>query len=282
MSNKSQKSTDVENIIYIKSVDRYRVDITRKRKKFYRTTRSLESAIEAKRLALEFYEKHGRLPNNYKELNLPRVESSYEFFIRLEDLPITQICSRCKRFVTYASMSSYKTFAESGDLCHYCRKDLADLEKFQALSEEEQSSKYISKHSDHSYRIDICKRGQNLRFNQRSFDEAVVSRDKILRFYSEHFRLPSRKELTDVLKIKLMTDDRDPSMKYILYRRDRSRYEVNIIRKGMRVRRSFESLEDAKVFRDLLAGFVNENKRIPTKTEVEDLMSKIKNDEVEK
>lgn len=55
MSNKSQKSTDVENIIYIKSVDRYRVDITRKRKKFYRTTRSLESAIEAKRLALEFY-----------------------------------------------------------------------------------------------------------------------------------------------------------------------------------------------------------------------------------
>lgn len=55
MSNKSQKSTDVENIIYIESVDRYRVDITRKRKKFYRTTRSLESAIEAKRLALEFY-----------------------------------------------------------------------------------------------------------------------------------------------------------------------------------------------------------------------------------
>lgn len=276
MSNKSQKSTDVENIIYIKSVNRYRVDITRKRKKFYRTTRSLESAIEAKRLALEFYEKHGRLPDNYKELNLPRVESSYEFFIRLEDLPITQICSRCKRFVTYASMSSYKTFTESGDLCHYCRKDLADLEKFQALSDEEQASKYISKHSAHSYRIDICKRGQNIRFNQRSFNEAVVSRDKILRFYSERFRLPSRKELTDVLKIKLMTDDRDQSMKYILFRKDRSRYEVNVIRNGMRIRRSFESLEDAKVFRDLLAGFVNENKRIPTKTEVEDLMSKVK------
>lgn len=276
MSNKSQKSTDVENIIYIKSVDRYRVDITRKRKKFYRTTRSLESAIEAKRLALEFYEKNGRLPDNYKELNLPRVESSYEFFIRLEDLPITQRCARCKRSVTYASMSSYKIFAESGDLCHYCRKDLADLEKFQALSDEEQASKYISKHSAHSYRIDICKRGQNIRFNQRSFNEAVVSRDKILRFYSERFRLPSRKELTDVLKIKLMTDDRDPSMKYILFRKDRSRYEVNVIRNGMRIRRSFESLEDAKVFRDLLAGFVNENKRIPTKTEVEDLMSKVK------
>ena len=275
MSNKSQKSTDVKNIIYIESVDRYRVDITRKRKKFYRTTRSLESAIEAKRLALEFYEKHGRLPDNYKELNLPRVESSYKFFIRLEDLPITQICSRCKRFVTYASMSSYKTFAESGDLCHYCRKDLADLEKFQELSGEKQASKYISKHSDRSYRIDICKRGQNLRFNQRSFDEAVVSRDKILKFYDEHFRLPSRNELNRVLGIKLMTDDRDPSMKYILYRRDRSRYEVNIIRKGMRVRRSFESLEDAKVFRDLLARFVNENKRIPTKAEVEDLVSKV-------
>lgn len=276
MSNKSQKSTDVENIIYIKSVDRYRVDITRKRKKFYRTTRSLESAIEAKRLALEFYEKHGRLPDNYKELNLPRVESSYEFFIRLEDLPITQICSRCKKYMTYASMSAYKTFAESGDLCHYCRKDLADLEKFQALSEEEeQASKYISKHSDHSYRIDICKRGQNIRFNQRSLDEAIVSRDKILKFYDEHFRLPSRNELNPVLGIKLMTDDRDPSMKYILYRRDRSRYEVNIIRKGMRVRRSFESLEDAKVFRDLLAEFVDENKRIPTKAEVEDLVSKV-------
>lgn len=276
MSNKSQKSTDVENIIYIESVNRYRVDITRKRKKFYRTTRSLESAIEAKRLALEFYEKHGRLPDNYKELNLPRVESSYKFFIRLEDLPITQRCVRCKKFVTYAAMSTYKTFAEAGDLCHYCRKDLADLEKFQALSKEEQASKYISKHSAHSYRIDICKRGQNIRFNQRSFDEAVVSRDKILRFYSERFRLPTRKELTDVLKIKLMTDDRDPSMKYILFRKDRSRYEVNVIRNGMRIRRSFESLEDAKVFRDLLAGFVNENKRIPTKTEVEDLMSKVK------
>ena len=275
MSNKSQKSTDVENIIYIESVDRYRVDITRKRKKFYRTTRSLESAIEAKRLALEFYEKNGRLPDNYKELNLPRVESSYEFFIRLEDLPITQICSRCKKHMTYASMSAYKTFADSGDLCHYCRKDLADLEKFQALSEEEQASKYISKHSDHSYRIDICKRGQNIRFNQRSFNEAIASRDKILRFYSERFRLPSRKELTDVLKIKLMTDDRDPSMKYILFRKDRSRYEVNIVRKGEKVRRSFESLEVAQTCRDLLVEFVNMHDRIPTKAEADDLVSKI-------
>lgn len=276
MRSKSQKSTDIENIIYIESVGRYRVDITRKRKKFYRTTRSLEAAIEAKRLALEFYEKNGRLPDNYKELNLPRVESSYKFFIRLEDLPITQICSRCRKYMTYASMSAYKTFAESGDLCHYCRKDLADLEKFQALSDEEQASKYISKHSDHSYRIDICKRGQNIRFNQRSFDEAVVSRDKILKFYNETFRLPLRNDLNPVLGIKLMTEDRDSSMKYILYRKDRKRYEVSIARNHSRIRRSFESLEDAKVFRDLLAGFVNENKRIPTKAEVEDLMLKVK------
>ena len=276
MSNKSQKSTDVENIIYIESVDRYRVDITRKRKKFYRTTRSLESAIEAKRLVLEFYEKNGRLPDNYKELNLPRVESSYEFFIRLEDLPITQRCARCKKFVTYAAMSTYKIFAESGDLCHYCRKDLADLEKFQALSKEEQASKYISKYSAHSYRIDICKRGQNIRFNQRSFDEAVVSRDKILKFYDENFRLPSRNELNPVLGIKLMTEDRDSSMKYILYRKDRKRYEVNIVRKGEKIRRSFESLEDAKTCRDLFVEFVNMHDRIPTKAEVEDLMSKVK------
>lgn len=275
MSNKSQKSTDVENIIYIESVDRYRVDITRKRKKFYRTTRSLESAIEAKRLALEFYEKHGRLPDNYKELNLPRVESSYEFFIRLEDLPITQICSRCKKYMTYASMSAYKTFAESGDLCHYCRKDLADLEKFQALSEEEQASKYISKHPDHSYRIDICKRGQNLRFHQRSLNEAIDARDKILKFYDENFRLPSREELKSVLGIELMTKDRDSSMKHIFYRKDRKRYEALITKNYSRIRRSFESLEDAKVFRDLLVEFVTENKRIPTKTEAEDLMSKM-------
>lgn len=269
------QTTGIKNIIYIESVDRYRVDITRKRKKFYRTTRSLESAIEAKRLALEFYEKNGRLPDNYKELNLPRVESSYKFFIRLEDLPITQICSRCKKYMTYASMSAYKTFAESGDLCHYCRKDLADLEKFQALSEEEQASKYISKHSAHSYRIDICKRGQNIRFNQSSFDEAVVSRDKILKFYDENSRLPSRNELNPVLGIKLMTEDRDSSMKYILYRKDRKRYEVSIARNHSRIRRSFKSLEDAKVFRDLLAEFVDENKRIPTKAEVEDLVSKV-------
>lgn len=276
MSSKSQKSTSIKNIIYIESVDRYRVDITRKRKKFYRTTRSLESAIEAKRLAIEFYEKHGRLPDNYKELNLPRVESSYEFFIRLEDLPITQRCSRCKRFVTYASMSSYKIFAEAGDLCHYCRKDLADLEKFQALSDEEQSAKYISKHSDHSYRIDLCKRGQNIRFNQRSLNEAIDARDKILKFYDENFRLPSRNELNPVLGIKLMTEDRDSSMKYILYRKDRKRYEVSIARNHSRVRRSFESLEDAKAYRDLIVEFVDENKRIPSKTEVEDLMSKVK------
>ena len=275
MGNKSQKSTDVENIIYIESVDRYRVDITRKRKKFYRTTRSLEAAIEAKRLALEFYEKHGRLPDNYKELNLPRVESSYKFFIRLEDLPITQICSRCRKYMTYASMSAYKTFAESGDLCHYCRKDLADLEKFHALSEKEQASKYISKHSDHSYRVDICKRGRNLRFNQRSLNEAIDARDKILKFYDENFRLPLREELNPVLGIKLMTEDRDSSMKYILYSKDRKRYEVSIARNSYRIRRSFELLEDAKVFRDLLAEFVNENKRIPTKAEVEDLMSKV-------
>lgn len=270
------QTTGIKNIIYIESVDRYRVDITRKRKKFYRTTRSLESAIEAKRLALEFYEKNGRLPDNYKELDLPRVESSYKFFIRLEDLPITQQCSRCKRFVTYASMSSYKIFAESGDLCHYCRKDLADLEKFQALSNEERTTKHILKHSDHSYRIDLFKRGQNLRFNQRSLEEAIVARDKILNFYDENFRLPHREELTSKLNIKLMTDDRDSSMKYILFRKDRKRYEVSISRNYQKIRKSFESLEVAKVFRDLLAEFVNENKRIPSKAEVEDLMSKVK------
>ena len=269
------QTTGIKNIIYIESVDRYRVDITRKRKKFYRTTRSLESAIETKRLALEFYEKHGRLPDNYKELNLPRVESSYKFFIRLEDLPITQICSRCRKYMTYASMSAYKTFAESGDLCHYCRKDLADLEKFQALSEEEQASKYISKHPDHSYRIDICKRGQNLRFHQRSLNEAIDARDKILKFYDENFRLPSREELKSVLGIELMTKDRDSSMKHIFYRKDRKRYEALITKNYSRIRRSFESLEDAKVFRDLLVEFVTENKRIPTKTEAEDLMSKM-------
>lgn len=275
MSNKSQKSTDIKNIIYIESVDRYRVDITRKRKKFYRTTRFLESAIEAKRLALEFYEKNGRLPDNYKELNLPRVESSYEFYIRKDELPITQICSRCRKYMTYASMSAYKTFAESGDLCHYCRKDLADLEKFHALSEKEQASKYISKHSDHSYRIDICKRSQNLRFSQRSLNEAIDARDKILKFYDENFRLPSREELKSVLGIELMTKDRDSSMKHIFYRKDRKRYEALITKNYSRIRRSFESLEDAKVFRDLLAGFVTENKRIPTKSEAEDLMSKM-------
>lgn len=275
MSNKSQKSTDVENIIYIKSVNRYRVDITRKRKKFYRTTRSLESAIEAKRLALEFYEKNGRLPDNYKELNLPRVESSYEFYIRKDELPITQICSRCRKYMTYASMSAYKTFAESGDLCHYCRKDLADLEKFQALSDEERSSKYISKHSDHSYRIDICKRGQNLRFNQRSLNEAIDARDKILKFYDENFRLPSREELKFVLGLGLMIDDRESSMRHIFFRKDRKRYEALITKNYSRIRRSFESLEDAKVFRDLLVEFVDKNKRIPTKTEAEDLMSKM-------
>lgn len=275
MRNQSQKSTGIKNIIYIESVDRYRVDITRKRKKFYRTTRSLESAIEAKRLALEFYEKHGRLPENYKELNLPRVESSYEFYIRKDELPITQICSRCRKYMTYASMSAYKTFAESADLCHYCRKDLADLEKFQALSDEERSSKYISKHSDHSYRIDICKRGQNLRFSQRSLNEAIDARDKILKFYDENFRLPSREELKSVLGIGLMTDDRESSMKHIFFRKDRKRYEALITKNYSRIRRSFESLEDAKVFRDLLVEFVDKNKRIPTKSEAKDLMSKI-------
>lgn len=275
MSNQSQKSTGIKNIIYIESVDRYRVDITRKRKKFYRTTRSLESAIEAKRLALEFYEKHSRLPENYKELNLPRVESSYEFYIRKDELPITQICSRCRKYMTYASMSAYKTFAESGDLCHYCRKDLADLEKFQALSDEERSSKYISKHSDHSYRIDICKRGQNLRFNQRSLNEAIDARDKILKFYDKNFRLPSREELASRLGIRLMTEDRESSMKHIFYRKDRKRYEALITKNYSRIRRSFESLEDAKVFRDLLVEFVDKNNRIPTKTEAKDLMSKM-------
>lgn len=173
-------------------------------------------------------------------------------------------------------MSAYKTFAESGDLCRYCRKDLADLEKFQSLSEEEQASKYISKHSDHSYRIDICKRGQNLRFNQRSLNEAIDACDKILKFYDENFRLSSREELKSVLGIELMTEDRESSMKHIFFRKDRKRYEALITKNYSRIRRSFESLEDAKVFRDLLVEFVDKNKRIPTKTEAKDLMSKVK------
>lgn len=269
------QSTGVKNIVYLENLDRYRVDLQRKKQKFYRTTRTLESAIEAKRLALEFYEKHSRLPKNYKELNLPLFESSYEFYIRTDDLPIKQQCARCKKFVTYASMSSYKTFAESGDLCHYCRKDLVDLEKSRSLTDEERATRHILKHSDHSYRIDLFKRGKNLRFNQRSLDEAIDARDKILKFYNENFRLPSREELMSVLDIRLMTDNRDPSMKHIMLRKDRDRYEVNISRKGQKIRRSFESLRVAKTFRDLLVDFVNMHNRIPIKAEINDLMSKI-------
>ena len=72
-----------------------------------------------------------------------------------------------------------------------------------------------------------------------------------------------------------MTKDRDSSMKHIFYRKDRKRYEALITKNYSRIRRSFESLEDAKVFRDLLVEFVDKNKRIPTKTESEDLMSKM-------
>ena len=262
-----QEQTEFRNIVHLKGTNRYRVVLQRDGLIFRRTVRSLESAEEVRDLALLYYEEHGRLPANYKDLNLNRFETSPDYAISIKDLPITQRCVRCEQFVTYNAITSYYRFARSDDLCSACRKDLKEVENRKKMTSDERLNQYIVRFENGSCEIKFCKRSQELRFRQPSFKDAVSARNKILRFYEEYFRLPSREELSNVLKIKLFRDTSRKEMKNIFYRESSDDYLVHACRKNRRFRKVFKDLDDAKEYRDLLMKFIKSNKRLPTDEE---------------
>lgn len=262
-----QEQTEFRNIVHLKGTNRYRVVLQRDGLIFRRTVRSLESAEEVRDLALLYYEEHGRLPANYKDLNLNRFETSPDYAISIKDLPITQRCVRCEQFVTYNAITSYYRFARSDDLCSACRKDLKEVENRKKMTSDERLNQHIVRFENGSCEIRFCKRGQELRFRQPSFKDAVSARNKILRFYEEYFRLPSREELSNVLKIKLFRDTSRKEMENIFYRESSYDYLVHACRKNRRFRKVFKDLDDAKEYRDLLMKFIKSNKRLPTDEE---------------
>ena len=262
-----QEQTEFRNIVHLKGTNRYRVVLQRDGLIFRRTVRSLESAEETRDLALLYYEEHGRLPANYKDLNLNRFETSPDYAISIKDLPITQRCVRCKQFVTYNAITSYYRFARSDDLCSACRKDLKEVENRKKMTSDERLNQHIVRFENGSCEIKFCKRSQELRFRQPSFKDAVSARNRILRFYEEYFRLPSREELSNVLKIKLFRDTSRKEMKNIFYRESSDDYLVHACRKNRRFRKVFKDLDDAKEYRDLLMKFIKSNKRLPTDEE---------------
>lgn len=61
-SNDSKSNTNLRNISYDKSFDRYQIQLTRRNMKFSTVSRSLEEAIAIRDEVLRFFDDHGRFP----------------------------------------------------------------------------------------------------------------------------------------------------------------------------------------------------------------------------
>lgn len=250
----------------------YRVIIERHGRTFNRDTDSLERALEVKQLALDFHSKNGRVPKDYKELGLSKYDRMTGISIDKSELPIECECRRCHDLVTYCSITPYYEYVRADRICTKCRNDLAYQQKFS-----ESDTDYIDscKVQDHYYRISMHRRGKTFTGYSKSLEEAIEIRNKVLAFYYENFRLPRPEELLE-MGINVRKSAIDPSMKNIYHSKKDQSYLVYRYKNGKHFTKSFRSLEAAKDFRNRLFEFVDSQDRLPTKSEVEDLMSKVK------
>ena len=143
------------------------------------------------------------------------------------------------------------------------------------------NERYISiekKNRTRPYQLCVIKHGAYFSKNFATLEEAIEIRARLLQFFKEYDRLPSRKEQEELfgLKFKPRTHKHHRKHTYsksntgqlhITFNKPYDRYQIQIVRQQQRFSAVSRSLEEAIAIRDEALKFYEDHGRLPSKSE---------------
>lgn len=266
MKAQSNSKSGHKNISYNDEKRSYVVSIYQNGKFFVAMLNTLEEAIETRDKALEFFEKHSRLPKK-SELGLARRKNRV-FKRREKKIKSSCICEMCGKVMSYKTRSLVKEFKERGNVCGNCRP--RDRREMSLKVSENQSNrlneKYISsvidKYGHVRYNVGIEKRRRAVTRSFTFLEDAIEFRDQIVDFFNEQDRLPDDDELAEFFGKRFnkqnfsnepsASDNSATGLKNIAYNKIRNVYHVSITRNRIKCFVMYKTLEEAKLARKII------------------------------
>lgn len=141
------------------------------------------------------------------------------------------------------------------------------------------NERYISfekKYRKRPYQLCVIKHGAYFSKNFATLEEAIEIRARLLQFFKEFDRLPSRKEQEELFGLKFKPRKRNRArdhaksntgMLHITFNKLYDRYQIQVVRQQQRFSAVSRSLEEAIVIRDEALKFYKDHGRLPSKTE---------------
>lgn len=139
--------------------------------------------------------------------------------------------------------------------------------------------RYISlekKYRKRPYRLSITKHGVYFVKNFETLEDAVKTRDEVLKFFNKFDRLPNREEQESMFNIKFKRRENHANLKRsnsntrqmnITFNKSYDRYQIQIVRQQQRFSAVSRSLEEAIAIRDEALKFYEDHGRLPSTAE---------------
>lgn len=126
------------------------------------------------------------------------------------------------------------------------------------------------------YRVSMIKHGVYFTAYLATLEEAIETRDKVLKFFYEFDRLPNREEQERLLDIKFKSRRNHSDLKHaksntglmnIAFNRSFNRYQIQLTRNRAKFSEISHSLEEAIAIRDEALKFYEDHGRLPSTAE---------------
>lgn len=258
-----------KNITHDEKRDIYKILIRRGRKFFNVEAKSLDEAESIKSKVLDFYDKHGYLPERRQIGMKPGRNGSQGLYDIIQPEAINAECTRCKEQVSYRSKAAYQRFLDADKECLNCRrfagknKSWGKTKMFNITYSESRRSK--------PYRVSLYRNGEMFYQQVDTLENAIELRDKVLDFYNTNDRLPSEEECQEQFGIKLRGNignkraniSKPATSKF---------YEVKVSRSRKVYISRHETLSEAQAYRDKAINYYEEHRVLPTVEQVKHLL----------
>lgn len=140
------------------------------------------------------------------------------------------------------------------------------------------NERYISiekKNRTRPYQLCVIKHGAYFSKNFATLEEAIEIRARLLQFFKEYDRLPSRKEQEELFGLKFKPRTRKHHRKHtysksntgqlhITFNKPYDRYQIQIVRQQQRFSAISHTLEEAVAIRDYVLKFYEDQGHLPT------------------
>lgn len=132
------------------------------------------------------------------------------------------------------------------------------------------------KYRNRPYRLSITKHGVYFVKNFETLEDAVKTRDEVLKFFNKFDRLPNREEQEELFGLKFKSRRNRSDLKHaksntglmnITFNKSYNRYQIQLTRQQQKFSEISHSLEEAIAIRDEVLKFYKDHGRLPSKSE---------------